>query len=122
MGGTLSNALAKSKYTVSTGNPLSTCLGTLSRYANRFVKHDLPGKNPCCETLISLCYSKCSRYMEKKAIPIDRRKKIREQTFQNIPHINNNVSLSSTLERIQLQNSKSSERSLNFLDQVYMLN
>ena len=45
--GTVSNALAKSKYKVSTHIPLSTCFVTFSRYANRFVKHDLPGRNPC---------------------------------------------------------------------------
>ena len=35
-----------------------------------------------------------------------RREKIRDQTLQNLSHINNNISLSSTLKRIQLQNSK----------------
>ena len=52
--GTLSNALAKSRYITSTGTPSFKNLVTVSRYSSRFFRQDLPFLKPCCVAFIRL--------------------------------------------------------------------
>ena len=58
--GTLSNAFAKSRYTTSTGMPLSTDAVTFSRKYRRLLVQDFPCIKPCWVALISLCLARCS--------------------------------------------------------------
>ena len=55
---TLSKALARSKNTTSTQYPSSTLRKILSRNSKRLVKHKLLFLNACCESLMSLFFSK----------------------------------------------------------------
>jgi len=55
--GTLSKALAKSRYITSIFSPLSILKKTLSKKTSRLLRHELPRLNPCCKSLIDLGYS-----------------------------------------------------------------